>query len=104
MAAVVHPTVISSMSTSTVTVTPVGGSTGSVPGSSLSQAVRSAFTEPIEAGKLTIPAGDVAIDFRAARATWNEAEYQLSPLGPAAQELILAGGLEELTRKRLGLG
>ncbi len=34
-------------------------------------------------------------------ATWNGGEYQLSPVGPAAQELVLAGGLEALTRERL---
>jgi len=29
-------------------------------------------------------------------------EYAIGPLGPAAQELIMAGGLEALTRARLG--
>jgi hypothetical protein len=29
------------------------------------------------------------------------AEYAIGPLGPAAQELIMAGGLEALTRARL---
>jgi homoaconitate hydratase len=66
----------------------------------LSRAIREAFADA--EGK-TIPAGDLAIDFRAATATWSGTDYPLSPLGPAAQELVLAGGLEALTRKRLGL-
>jgi homoaconitate hydratase len=66
----------------------------------LSRAVREAFAEN---DAKTIPAGELGIDFKAATATWNGASYPLSPLGPAAQELVLAGGLEALTRKRLGL-
>jgi homoaconitate hydratase len=51
----------------------------------------------------TIPAGSLAIDFGRSVATWRDREYQLSPLGPAAQELVMAGGLEALTRSKLGL-
>jgi len=69
----------------------------------LSEAVRGAFAREAEAGARTIPAGDLSIDFRAATARWRGETYPLSPLGPAAQELVLAGGLEALTRKRLGL-
>jgi homoaconitate hydratase len=70
----------------------------------LSEAIRSAHVEEAEGGARTIPAGDLTIDFPNAKATWNGETYPLSPLGPAAQELVLAGGLEALTRKRLGLG
>jgi hypothetical protein len=42
------------------------------------------------------------VDYRRSLATWRGQEYALSPLGPAAQELILAGGLEALTSKKLG--
>jgi homoaconitate hydratase len=69
----------------------------------LADAVRSAFADEAAAGRKTIPAGDLAVDFRTSKATWRGATYALSPLGPAAQELVLAGGLEALTRKRLGL-
>ncbi len=69
----------------------------------LSKAVLAAFTEEATAGARTIPAGDVEIDFKNASATWRGGTYALSPVGPAAQELVLAGGLEALTRKRLGL-
>lgn len=69
----------------------------------LADAIRAAFADEVRAGHKTIPAGQLAVDFRSARAIWNGAIYPLSPLGPAAQELVLAGGLEALTRKRLGL-
>ena len=70
----------------------------------LSDAIRSAHADDAKQGAKTIPAGDLSIDFPRAKATWRGEEYPLSPLGPAAQELVLAGGLEALTRKRLGLG
>jgi len=69
----------------------------------LSEAIRDAFTDEAASGSKTIPAGDLEINFPSATATWRSATYALSPLGPAAQELVLAGGLEALTRKRLGL-
>jgi homoaconitate hydratase len=69
----------------------------------LSEAIRGAFTDEAASGSKTIPAGDLEIDFPNATATWRGETYPLSPLGPAAQELVLAGGLEALTRKRLGL-
>jgi len=70
----------------------------------LSDAIRSACAEEAAAGSKTIPAGDLKIDFPSATASWSGETYALSPLGPAAQELVLAGGLEALTRIRLGLG
>jgi homoaconitate hydratase len=69
----------------------------------LAEAIRAAFENEAEGGAKTIPAGELKIDFPNARATWRGETYPLSPLGPAAQELVLAGGLEALTRKRLGL-
>jgi homoaconitate hydratase len=69
----------------------------------LSDAVRDAFADRAGNGEMTIPAGKLVVDFRRSRASWHGDEYPLSPLGPAAQELILAGGLEALTRHRLGL-
>jgi len=67
----------------------------------LSQAVRAAFTAEADARAKTIPAGALKVDFKRAVAVWNGGEYQLSPVGPAAQELILAGGLEALTGARI---
>jgi len=69
----------------------------------LADAVRGAFTTEADDGARSIPAGDLAVDFRTATARWRGETYPLSPLGPAAQELVLAGGLEALTRKRMGL-
>jgi len=69
----------------------------------LSDAIRSAVVSETEGGARTIPAGDLVVDFRTATAQWQGETYPLSPLGPAAQELVLAGGLEALTRKRMGL-
>jgi homoaconitate hydratase len=69
----------------------------------LSEAIRKGHENDVATGKKTIPAGDLAIDFKNAKATWNGQSYALSPVGPAAQDLVLAGGLEALTRKRLGL-
>jgi homoaconitate hydratase len=68
----------------------------------LADAVRAAFAAEAEAGQRTIPTGGLEVDFGRAKATWRGEEYRLSPLGPAAQELVLAGGLEALTRTRLG--
>jgi len=51
----------------------------------------------------TVPTDPVAVDFEAGRAIWRGQSYTLSALGPAAQELVLAGGLEALTRQKLGL-
>ena len=67
----------------------------------LSKAIRAAFEAEAKAGTKTIPAGELAVDFKRAIATWNHEEFKLSPVGPAAQELVLAGGLEALTRTRL---
>ena len=67
----------------------------------LARAMRSALDAEAEAGRRTIPAGELEVDFRRSVAIWRGAEYRLSPLGPAAQELIQAGGLEALTRTRL---
>jgi homoaconitate hydratase len=54
-------------------------------------------------GGKTVPGGPLVVDFQRSTAEWNGQEYPLSPLGPAAQELVLAGGLEALTRSKLGL-
>jgi homoaconitate hydratase len=69
----------------------------------LSEAIRAAFVDEAKHGTRTIPAGDLSIDFRTAKAIWRGTTYAVSPLGPAAQDLVLAGGLEALTRRRLGL-
>jgi homoaconitate hydratase len=43
----------------------------------------------------------LSVDFQTSTATYAGARYPISPLGPAAQDLILAGGLEALVASRL---
>jgi homoaconitate hydratase len=68
----------------------------------LARALRTAFAAEAEGGRRSIPAGELEVDFRRSVATWRGGDYRLSPLGPAAQELVQAGGLEALIRSRLG--
>ena len=65
----------------------------------LSAAVQSAFDGHTEA---VIPVGEIEVDIARAEIRWNGATFAVSPLGPTAQELVLAGGLEALVRQRLG--
>jgi len=69
----------------------------------LSRAVREAYAGEAAAGARTIAGDGLLVDIRRSVAVWRNREYPVSPLGPAAQELVLAGGLEEATRQRLGL-
>ncbi len=69
----------------------------------LSAALLAAHEAEVESGTKTITSDPIAVDFKTATAKWRGQEFALSPVGPAAQELLLAGGLEALTRQRLGL-
>jgi homoaconitate hydratase len=69
----------------------------------LVEAVRSAFSERATAGERTIAGDELVVDVTRSVALWRGRDFPMTPLGPAAQELILAGGLEALTRRRLGL-
>ncbi len=56
------------------------------------------FTE----NKLTIETGiNVKIDFKKSKITAGDLEYSISPLGTAAQELIVVGGLENWVKKQI---
>ncbi|HDL01388.1 MAG TPA: homoaconitase [candidate division Zixibacteria bacterium] len=44
---------------------------------------------------------EIAIDFASAKLTFNNKEYSLSPVGAAAQELIIIGGLENWVKSKL---
>ncbi len=51
---------------------------------------------------LTVRTGITAlIDFRRSIITTDMGEYRIDPVGPAAQELVLAGGLEAWVTARL---
>ena len=53
--------------------------------------------------KLTVRTGIFAkIDFRNAQISIEGKEYALSPVGTAAQELVIVGGLESWVKERLG--
>ena len=52
--------------------------------------------------KLTVyTKSEIAIDFATAKLTYNNKEYSLSPVGAAAQELIIIGGLENWVKSKL---
>ena len=52
--------------------------------------------------KLTVKTGIIAtIDFKKSILTANDIEYSISPVGTAAQELVIDGGLENWVKKKL---
>ncbi len=62
------------------------------------------FAERAAAGEKTIVTGDeIAVDFRCGRIDWRGEQFSFAPLGPVPQALIVAGGLENQVRARLGL-
>lgn len=66
--------------------------------------LRGQFAAEISAGEKTILPGDeVQVDFASSTITWRGETLALSPLGTAAQSLVVAGGIENLVRKKLGL-
>lgn len=67
----------------------------------LSEAVVQATQDEAKHGKRTIVVGRISIDIRGSKAEWNGETYALSPMGPTAQALVLAGGLEAQTRALL---
>ena len=58
----------------------------------------------IESGKPTIIPGDeLDIDFARGTVTHRGETFGFPPLGSVPQSLVIAGGIENLVRKRLGL-
>jgi homoaconitate hydratase len=57
--------------------------------------------KPAGAGAKTIVAGDAEIDYRASVVRLGGREFPFPPLSPVAQELVVAGGAEEVVRARL---
>ncbi len=52
--------------------------------------------------KLTVPTGTVAkIDFTQSQLVFNGKKYTFSPVGKAAQELMVAGGLEQWVQNKM---
>ncbi len=55
-----------------------------------------------EGSKATIPAPEITIDFTASTITVQGDMYAFSPLSTVAQDLIIAGGAENLVKLQLG--
>jgi len=52
--------------------------------------------------KLTVKSGmNIKIDFKNSSITFNNKDYSIDPVGEAAQELIVTGGLEDWVKKNL---
>jgi homoaconitate hydratase len=68
----------------------------------LSRALRARFADEEKAGAKTVVAGPITLDFQGSVAVWDGTEYGFTPLGTPVQELVIAGGVENMVRKRLG--
>ncbi|MGB9074260.1 MAG: homoaconitase [Terriglobales bacterium] len=66
--------------------------------------VREQFAAEIAAKEKTIIAGDeIDIDFTASTITWRGEKFTFPALGSVPQSLVIAGGVENLVAKRLGV-
>jgi homoaconitate hydratase len=54
-----------------------------------------------EAAEKTVVAGDVEVDYQASVVRFDGREFGFAALSPVAQELVVAGGAEEVVRRRL---
>ncbi|MGA8868082.1 MAG: aconitase family protein, partial [Candidatus Sulfotelmatobacter sp.] len=67
--------------------------------------LRGQFSNKIAAKEKTIiPNEDVEIDFISSTIAWRGEEFVFPPLGSVPQSLVIAGGVENLVAKRVGLG
>jgi homoaconitate hydratase len=70
----------------------------------LLERLKKELAESVRAGVLTIIPGDVLeIDFASATLHWHGDTYRFPPLGSVPQSLVVAGGIENLIREKLGL-
>ena len=68
----------------------------------LSEALRKRFAAEEEAGAKTVDGGAISLDFQGSVANWEGTEYRFTPLGAPVQELVIAGGVENMVRRQLG--
>ena len=62
------------------------------------------FAAPIAAGEKTIIPGDeLEMDFTTGVVTWRGDQFLFPPVGSVPQSLVVAGGVEQVVAKRLGL-
>ncbi len=54
--------------------------------------------------KTVIPGESIEIDFTTSTLTWRNEKFAFPPLGNVPQSLIIAGGAENVVRKKLGIG
>jgi homoaconitate hydratase len=59
------------------------------------------LAQTLPEGPATAPGPDITIDFRHSRVRCDGREFHFAALGPVPQALIVAGGAEELVRRRL---
>jgi homoaconitate hydratase len=72
---------------------------------SLVRRIEADLADRVAAGEATIIPGDsLDVDFRAGVVHWRGELYRFPSLGQVPQSLVVAGGAEELVRRRLGLG
>jgi homoaconitate hydratase len=66
--------------------------------------LRDQFAPEIAASQKTIiPGDDIDIDFASSAITWRQQRFTFPALGSVPQSLVIAGGVENLVAKRLGL-
>ena len=66
--------------------------------------LREALADAVAAGSRTVVPGDaVEVDFTTGTLLWRGERFPFAPLGPVPQGLVVAGGVENQVRQRLGL-
>jgi homoaconitate hydratase len=66
--------------------------------------VREIFAAEIKAGEKTIIPGDeITVDFTSGTITFRGEKFQFPPMGTVPQSLVIAGGVENLVARKLGL-
>jgi homoaconitate hydratase len=70
----------------------------------LVERIREIFAKSIQKGQKTILPGDeIEVDFATGSITFRETTFRFAPLGAVPQALVVAGGVENQVRQRLGL-
>jgi homoaconitate hydratase len=71
----------------------------------LGRRVKEHLAEAVGSGELTIIPGDqIEVDFSTGATTYRGETFYFPALGRVPQSLVVAGGIENLVKKRLGLG
>jgi len=71
----------------------------------LANRLRGQYAAEADAGEATIiPGEELEIDFSDGSIVFKAEMFRFPPLGPVPQGLVVAGGFENLIRKKLGIG